>query len=143
MSIIQPSKKTFSLFYCLTFILLCFNLSACINTPTTLSANQASLTSTSKIITIDGNLVYNKDNNPIFYVMLTPGPHTFSALFETYKWNYHCHFEFTARAQKHYEIVRQYNQHALTLYRKSQNNIFWVRRVDRVDPQYCEQKQKP
>jgi hypothetical protein len=108
-------------------------LSACVeHHPHREEANQALVRSWMKILSVNGSA----PEDP-YVVMLSPGPQQMDVLFQTYREEYLCRFEFEAVAGYSYDVVDHSNPQPLVLYRWVRVNGAWAERLDPVLP-VCE-----
>ena len=76
----------------------------------------------------------------VYETVLSPGEHTVTVVYHTYRWDYHCRFRWQAEPDQRYEINNSENIHPLTLYRWVRANGLWAIRYDPLDPELCEKQ---
>lgn len=114
-------------------LLLLLLLTACVEHPQhRAEGTQAQLRSWMEILSVNGEAP--ADN---YKLTLDPGSYQLEVLYETYRQDYLCHFEFTAVGGYSYEIVDHSNTQPLVLYRWERANGAWAERLDPVLPR-CE-----
>jgi hypothetical protein len=106
---------------------------ACIQQPAhKAQGSHASLRTWHEIASVDGQTPEDD-----YELMLLPGPHEIEVLYETYKMNYLCRFQFEAVAGYSYDIVDHSNPEPLVLYRWKRANGLWAERLDPLAPVEC------
>ncbi|MEP1471598.1 MAG: hypothetical protein ABJK25_11545 [Halieaceae bacterium] len=117
----------------LLWMLPVLSLLACVEQPAHQEAGErAQLRSWMKIISIDG--VAPEDP---YLLMLEPGQHRMEVLYQTYRQDYLCLFQFEVAGGSSYEVVDHSNLQPLVLYRWVRANVVWAERLDPVFPD-CE-----
>ena len=118
---------------CGSLLLTSVLLSACIDQPPHREqGTHAWLRSWFEVVSVNGQAPEDG-----YQLMLLPGQHELTALLETYRVNYLCHFQFEAVAGATYEIVDHSNPKPLVLYRWERANGAWAERLDPIEPS-CE-----
>jgi len=110
----------------------CLSLSACVQEPVVKEGDYALLKSNYPVVSINGG-----KTEPAYRLDIPAGENTLVIIYNTYRFDYHCIFTWTAEAGTAYEVTDQYNKYPLTLYRWVRTNSVWASRLDPVDPLEC------
>ena len=107
---------------CFGLFLLALLLNACVEHPQLqVEGTQAQLRSWMEILSVNGEA---PDDG--YEVVLLPGIYQLEVLYETYRRDHLCHFEFEAVGGRSYEIVDHSNPEPLVLYRWERVHRAWA-----------------
>jgi hypothetical protein len=107
-------------------------LGACIKAPVIKGGSYAYIKSNYPIVSLNGNEI-----EPVYELDIKAGENFLVIVYNTYRHDYYCTFNWIAEAKTAYEVTDQENQYPLTLYRWARTNSLWASRLDPVDPVSC------
>lgn len=116
----------------LVIIGCCLFFSACVQAPVIKEGDNALIKSNYPVVSANGVEI-----KPSYRLDISVGENTLVIIYNTYRYDYHCVFTWTAEAGSAYEVTDQYNKYPLTLYRWVKTNSFWASRLDPIDPLEC------
>jgi hypothetical protein len=74
---------------------------------------------------------------PTYQLDIKAGETTVVIVYNTYRHDYYCTFNWNAQSNTVYEVTDQENQYPLTLYRWAPTNSLWASRLDPLNPLEC------
>lgn len=87
------------------------------------------------IVSVDAESI-----TPVRALNLSPGRHQVEVVFQSYRYNYHCHFDWQLGEGEFYEISYRHHEDPLTLFRWKRQNALWSLRLDAKAPEHCQRK---
>ena len=111
----------------------CLALIACVRQPEFKGEDYAFLRSSYPVLEVNGEEI-----EPAYRLDVPVGETTVVIVYNTYRHDYACTFEWHAEANTVYEVTSQWNSYPLTLYRWVRTNSLWASRLDPSDPSACE-----
>ena len=91
------------------------------------------LTSNYPIIELNGS-----KTEPLYSVQLPEGENDVVIVYNTYMYDYHCHFSWHAHAATRYEVTDYGHRYPLTLFTWEYVNNMWAKRSLPTDPASCD-----
>ena len=108
-------------------------LTGCVQVPVFVSDDHALVKSNYPIVKLNQSAIA-----PSYRLDIPAGATTVDIVYRTYRYDYHCTFEWAAAAGSVYEVTDQDNKYPLTLYRWKRTNSLWAARLEPTDPQHCD-----
>ena len=110
----------------------CLLLSSCVQPPAFKGDGYAVIMSSHPIVSVN-----DVEIEGAYRLDLDAGDNSLVIVYNTYKYDYHCTFNWNAAAGTAYEVTNQENKYPLTLYRWVRTNVLWANRLDPIDPLKC------
>jgi len=127
--IVLPLKRI--TFFAFLSIVLC----ACVQPSVFKEEGYALINSNYPIVAVNGVAV-----EKVYKMDLEAGKYSLTVMYNTYRYDFFCTFNWLAKAGTAYEVTDQENQYPLTLYRWHKRNGLWAIRLDPVNPTECIEK---